>query len=105
MFKGCSALTTIRCNTAWQCLQSEDMFAGCTKLKGAVAYDGKRTGARMANPETGYFTAKSTAVESVRFGADGAQHIYTLQGKRVRGEWKHLPAGVYVVNGKKTVKP
>ena len=106
MFKGCSALTTIYCNTAWQCWESEDMFAGCTQLKGAVAYvDEYKTDARMANPETGYFTAKPTAVESVRFGADDAQHIYTLQGKCVRGAWKHLPAGVYVVNGKKTVKP
>ena len=81
------------------------MFAGCTQLKGAVAYDENKTDVTMANPETGYFTAKPTTVESVRFGADSAQHIYTLQGKRVRGEWKHLPAGVYVVNGKKTVKP
>ena len=105
MFYGCSALTTIRGNTAWQCPQSEEMFAGCTKLKGAVAYDESKTDAKMANPETGYFTAKPTAVESVRFGADGAQQIYTLQGKRVHGAWKHLPAGVYVVNGKKTVKP
>jgi len=37
-------------------------------------------------------------------GADGAQHIYTLQGKRVRGARKQLPDGVQVVNGKKTVK-
>ena len=81
------------------------MFAGCWQLKGAVGYDGKKTNATMANPETGYFTAKPTTVESVRLGADGAQQIYTLQGKRVRGEWKHLPAGEYVVNGKKTVKP
>ena len=105
MFSGCSALTTINSNTTWLCQESKDMFAGCTKLKGAVAYDGKKTDAKMANPETGYFTAKPTTVESVRFGADDAQHIYTLQGKRVRGAWKHLPAGVYVVNGKKTVKP
>ena len=105
MFKGCSALTTIKCHEAWQCSRSEEMFAGCTKLKGAVAYDENKTDVTMANPETGYFTAKPTTVESVRFGADGAQHIYTLQGKRVRGAWKHLPAGVYVVNGKKTVKP
>jgi len=105
MFYGCSALTTISSNTAWQCPESVSMFAGCTKLKGAVAYDENKTDVTMANPETGYFTAKPTAVESVRFGADSAQHIYTLQGKRVRGAWKHLPAGVYVVNGKKTVKP
>ena len=105
MFDGCSALTTINSNTAWQCPESNGMFAGCRQLKGAVAYDENKTDAKMANPETGYFTAKPTTVESVRFGADGAQQIYTLQGKRVRGAWKHLPAGVYVVNGKKTVKP
>ena len=106
MFSGCSSLTTISSNTAWRRVaKSEDMFAGCWQLKGAVGYDGKKTNATMANPETGYFTAKPTTVESVRFGAYGSQQIYTLQGKRVRGEWKHLPAGVYVVNGKKTVKP
>ena len=105
MFKGCSALTTINSNTAWQCPESYSMFADCWQLTGAVTYDENETDVTMANPETGYFTAKSTKVESVRFGADGAQHIYTLQGKRVRGAWKHLPAGVYVVNGKKTVKP
>ena len=105
MFKGCSALMTINSNTAWHCPKSNDMFADCWQLTGAVAYDENKTDATMANPETGYFTAKSTKVESVRFGADGVQQIYTLQGKRVRGAWKHLPAGVYVVNGKKTVKP
>ena len=105
MFSGCSALTTIHCNTDWWCRTSRDMFYGCTQLKGAVPYNKYKTDVEMANPETGYFTAKPTTVESVRFGADGAQHIYTLQGKRVRGAWKHLPAGVYVVNGKKTVKP
>ena len=105
MFKGCSALTTINSNTAWQCPESYSMFADCWQLTGAVTYDENETDVTMANPETGYFTAKLTAVESVRFGADGAQHIYTLQGKRVREAWKHLPAGVYVVNGKKTVKP
>ena len=104
MFKGCSALMTINSNTAWQCPESYSMFADCWQLTGAVTYDENETDVTMANPETGYFTAKSTAVESVRFGADGVQQIYTLQGKRVRGEWKHLPAGVYVVNGKKTVK-
>ena len=40
------------------------MFAGCTKLKGAVAYDKNKVDAEMANPETGYFTAQPTMVES-----------------------------------------
>ena len=64
VFSGCAALTTINSNTAWQCPESENMFADCTKLKGAVAYDKNKVDAKMANPETGYFTAKPTMVES-----------------------------------------
>lgn len=58
MFYGCTALTTIYCNDKWTCSQSEDMFAGCSSLKGAVTYDGSRIDATMANPTTGYFTNK-----------------------------------------------
>ena len=64
MFSGCAALTTINSNTTWQCPESKDMFAGCTKLKGAVSYDKNKVDATMANPETGYFTAESTTVRS-----------------------------------------
>ena len=64
MFFGCAALTTINSNTTWHCPESEDMFAGCTKLKGAVSYDENKVDAKMANPETGYFTAESTTVRS-----------------------------------------
>ena len=64
MFYDCAALTTIHSNTTWQCQESEDMFAGCTKLKGAVAYDKYKTDVTMANPDTGYFTAKPTTVKS-----------------------------------------
>ena len=64
MFFDCAALTTIYCNTTWQCRASEKMFAGCTKLKGAVAYNKNKVDAKMANPETGYFTAKPTTVGS-----------------------------------------
>ena len=100
MFSGCEALTTIHSNTAWQCPESENMFAGCTKLKGAVSYDGKNTDVMMANPETGYFTAKPTTVERNR---RRAAHLHAAS-KRVRGARKQLPDGVQVVNGKKTVK-
>ena len=99
MFSGCAALTTINSNTAWQCPESENMFAGCTKLKGAVAYDKNKVDAKMANPETGYFTAKPTMVERNR---PRAAH---LPAASKRGARKHLPNGVQVVNGKKTVKP
>ena len=64
MFSGCAALTTINSNTTWQCPESKDMFAGCTKLKGAVSYDKNKVDAKMANPEKGYFTAESTTVRS-----------------------------------------
>ena len=64
MFSGCSVLTTIKCHGAWQCSRSEDMFVGCTQLKGAVAYDKYKTDATMANPETGYFTAKPAMVKN-----------------------------------------
>ena len=89
MFYACPALTTIYSNTAWRCPKSDDMFFCNPKLKGAVSYDGKNRDVMMANPETGYFTAKPTMVESYRR----------------RGAQEHLPNGVQVVNGKKTVKP
>ena len=63
MFSGCAALRTINSNTAWQCKESKDMFAGCTKLKGAVAYNKNKVDAKMANPKKGYFTAKPTTVK------------------------------------------
>ena len=88
MFSGCAALTTINSNTAWQCPESENMFAGCTKLKGAVAYDQNKGDAKMANPETGYFTAKPTTAKRNR---RSAAH---LPAARKRGARKHLPAGV-----------
>lgn len=56
MFNYCSALTTIYCNDAWECENSSQMFAWCSKLKGAVPFDDFKIDASMANPETGYFT-------------------------------------------------
>ena len=99
MFFACPALTTIYSNTAWSCPKSDDMFFCNPKLKGAVSYDGKNTDVMMANPETGYFTAKPTMVERNK---RSAAH---LPAARKRGARKHLPDGVQVVNGKKTVKP
>ena len=99
MFSGCAALTTINSNTAWQCPESENMFAGCTKLKGAVAYDKNKVDAKMANPETGYFTAEPTTEKRNR------RRAAHLPAASKRGARKHLPNGVSVVNGKKTVKP
>ena len=81
MFFDCAALTTIYCNTTWQCRASEKMFADCTKLKGAVAYEKNKVDAKMANPKTGYFTAQPTMVERNR---RRAAHLPTA---RKRGAW------------------
>ena len=105
MFKDCAELTDIISEKAWQCEESEDMFKGCVRLKGAVAYDDKKTDVEMANPETGYFVNnKPTALGQVLFNSRNTQGIYTLQGKRVKTAFRHLPAGVYIVNGKKMVR-
>ena len=105
MFSGCKKLSSIISDKTWQCLHSEDMFKGCTQLKGAVAYDPKKTDVTMANPETGYFVKNiPTAVGQVQLNGRNTQGIYTLQGKRVNTDFKHLPAGVYIVNGKKMVR-
>ena len=104
MFSGCSVLTAIYCANTWQSKESKDMFAGCTKLQGAVKFDASKLDVTMANPTNGYFTKeKPTAIEQMFLNAHKAKGIYTLQGKRVSGNVEHLPAGVYIVNGKKVV--
>ena len=109
MFSDCSALTTIFCNDDWKSdivQNSTDMFRDCSKLKGAVAYNQTKTDVTMANPTTGYFTKKSatgithpTAAEPLK-----RQGIYNLQGVKMQGSLDQLPAGVYIVDGKKIVK-
>ena len=109
MFYNCSALTTIFCNDDWKSdvvQKSTDMFRGCSKLKGAVSYDANKLDVTMANPTTGYFTKKSatgithpTVAEPLK-----RQGIYNLQGVKMQGSLNLLPAGVYIVDGKKIVK-
>ena len=62
MFRNCTALTTIYSSDDWNSSTLENsflMFENCPKLKGADAYNANNTGASMANPTTGYFTAKT----------------------------------------------
>ena len=62
MFRNCTALTTIYSSDDWNSSTLENsflMFEKCTNLQGAVAYNADNTGASMANPTTGYFTAKT----------------------------------------------
>ena len=103
MFKNCANLSTVVCDKVWSTPHSEQMFYGCVKLLGKAAFDANKTSVEMANPNSGYFVAvKPTALLPV-FSPAGANGIYTLQGKRIRGNLQHLPAGVYIVNGKKVV--
>ena len=102
MFENCSGLKTIINTQTWRCEQSQDMFKGCTQLKGAVKYDESKVDATMANPTTGYFSQKlPSAIGRVVFDDNNATQIYNLQGKRVNANQRHLPAGFYIVNGKK----
>ena len=102
MFSGCSGLKTILNPNRWRCEESQNMFEGCTQLKGAVKYDASKLDVRMANPTTGYFSRKlPTAIGRVVFDDNNSTQIYNLQGKRVNANQRHLPAGFYIVNGKK----
>ena len=103
MFSESKKLAHIQCLDSWQCSRSAQMFKGCLQLKGAADYDDSKTDVTMANPETGYFSKYPTAIDRNFLKAHKAQGIYTLQGKRITGNLQHLPAGVYIVNGKKVV--
>ena len=109
MFQSCSDLTTVYCDKDWQgdvVQDSKDMFADCSKLKGAAVYDNSKVDVAMANPATGYFTKKNaTGIGTV--GTDTLQHkqiIYNLSGVRLNIPLDRLPAGVYIVNGHKVMK-
>ncbi len=106
MFENCTSLTTIYCNGTWTCGGAKGMFKNCEKLVGAVAYDKNKIDVDMANPETGYFTKKSPAGISSTTASPvaDAKDIYTLQGVRLAGKFENLPAGVYIVDGRKVVK-
>ena len=69
MFQGCSSLTTIICEDDWSAStvlkNSENMFAGCTALKGGkgTAFDAEHVDAAYARPDglddaPGYFTSE-----------------------------------------------
>ena len=109
LFWACEALTTIYCDDDWTkgvVKQSEDMFYDCTKLKGAVAYDATKTDVTMANPTTGYFTKKDpSGIDAATVDTPAARRgIYTLNGVRLNTSPDNLPAGIYVIDGRKVVK-
>ena len=56
LFSSCNKLSTIYCDDTWSCASSQNMFYGCTSLKGAIRYNSDKLNADYANPVTGYFT-------------------------------------------------
>lgn len=45
-----------------------------------------------------------TGINSVNNKQNTAKHIFTLQGIRLSKTWEELPAGIYIIDGKKVIK-
>lgn len=84
MFSGCSSLTTIYSNDAWTCDYTESMFDGCVKLKGVAEYAEGNSNEAMLNPETGYFTKKSTTGIVQTGHAATVKAVYSVDGRRLK---------------------
>ena len=56
----------------------------------------------MANPTTGYFTKVGAGIDSVKEDLPiGRQGIYNRQGVRLNTTPGRLPAGIYIIDGRK----
>ena len=72
MFSGCLNLTTIYVNDDFVITNvSYRLFIGCTKLKGAMDFDGRKTNYSFANYKTGYFTKLVGKNGDEKIGATG----------------------------------
>ena len=45
-----------------------------------------------------------TAINSINYNQNTAKNIFTLQGIRLSQTWEELPAGIYIIDGKKVIK-
>ncbi len=45
-----------------------------------------------------------TAINSINYNKNTAKNIFTLQGVRLSQTWEELPAGIYIIDGKKVIK-
>lgn len=45
-----------------------------------------------------------TAINSINNNKNTAKNIFTLQGIRLSKTWEELPAGIYIIDGKKVIK-
>lgn len=46
----------------------------------------------------------ANGINSVNNNQNTAKHIFTLQGIRLSKTWEELPAGIYIIDGKKVIK-
>ena len=45
-----------------------------------------------------------TGIDSINYNKNTAKNIFTLQGIRLSKTWEELPAGIYIIDGKKVIK-
>ncbi len=93
MFYGCSKLTTIYVSDKFvttACQSGIEMFKGCEKLVGAVAYDDSKSGKEMANYDTGYFTKAATGIDATPISDNAAATYYDVQGRRLDAPQKGI---------------
>lgn len=117
MFYGCDNLSAIYVGDGWNTEKVEsgdEMFWYCTNLVGGAGtefckdYSGIDYAHVDGGPENpGYLTYKeSTGVQNYIADEGFCPAVYSLSGVKVRSEGKGfngLPAGVYIVGGKKVV--
>ena len=88
-----AAFTLIGCNI------TQPAGAAFDPAKRCVALNGEMVKSKVV------ITKDPTAIETPIADNRAAEGIYTLSGMRLSGELKDLPKGIYIVNGKKIVKP
>ncbi len=83
MFNDCSSLTSIKCNKTWSASSSANMFLGCLKLKGAIAYDPQKLDVKYANPNNGYFYTSvdyDLYINGVRVDSHNCDDLTQIEG-------------------------
>lgn len=83
MFNDCSSLTSIKCNKTWSANSSANMFLGCLKLKGAIAYDPQKLDVKYANPNNGYFYTSvdyDLYINGVRVDSHNCDDLTQIEG-------------------------
>ena len=45
-----------------------------------------------------------TGINSINYNKNTTKNIFTLQGIRLSKTWEELPAGIYIIDGKKVIK-